>query len=425
MWSLLIILISQQPELELPHITVYGERETIEALKKSLLPDSVYPLPLLGEYTPKTVKLRARDIVYKKSYTTRLFTEIGSSGKVAIYSGFNQYSLNALYEKDVIGLNDKVEFNIGIPYMRAYYYNVSFKGGEKIKNRRYNQAGFRLYCKRKLFSLDGGYEKNSLAGAEYDKITFGAKYDIINLHVLNKTKIYINHNYLSSLSLNFPLQIGSITFSPGVLGAISNIKNLRRVYPILYIKGTFNKFLTSISYSPYTTILSREEILNQNPFSDNIPYNLNTGPLVELSLISTRGRLKAGYQMNYPIFKYDTTKYSIQDTTSYFIEGLIEFGGLSLEMRYRFNVTDYMPYLYISPVLMMEWGMFDFTLSSPILFRREPGEIFFMPIISLKYSILKNFSLISDLALPFGETILWKGCYEESRKIYIGISANL
>ncbi|MCK4255569.1 hypothetical protein KAX35_01670, partial [candidate division WOR-3 bacterium] len=228
-----------------------------------------------------------------------------------------------------------------------------------------------------------------------------------------------------SLSLSFPLQIGSITFSPGVLGAISNTKNLQRVYPILYIKGTFSKFLTSISFSPYTTILSREEILNQNPFSDNIPYNLNTGPLVELSLISTHGRLKAGYQMNYPIFKYDTTKYSIQDTTSYFIEGLIEFGGLSLEMRYRFNVTDYMPYLHISPVLMMEWGMFDFTLSSPILFRREPGEIFFMPIVSLKYSILKNFSLISDLALPFGETILWKGCNEESRKIYIGISANL
>ncbi|MCK4595860.1 hypothetical protein KAT73_03685, partial [candidate division WOR-3 bacterium] len=153
-----------------------------------------------------------------------------------------------------------------------------------------------MYCKRKLFSLDGGYEKNSLAGDEYDKITFGAKYDIINLHVLNKTKIYINHNYLFSLSLSFPLQIGSITFSPGVLGAISNTKNLQRVYPILYIKGTFNKFLTSISYSPYTTILSREEILNQNPFSDNIPYNLNTGPLVELSLISTHGRLKAGYQ---------------------------------------------------------------------------------------------------------------------------------
>jgi hypothetical protein len=90
-----------------------------------------------------------------------------------------------------------------------------------------------------------------------------------------------------------------------MFAALSNRKNLSRVYPMLSVMSFFSNFALSLSYSPYTSILDRNELLAINPFCNETHYRSNTGSLFELALNSEYGRIKVGYQENYPVFCYD------------------------------------------------------------------------------------------------------------------------
>jgi hypothetical protein len=425
MVQLLFFIILQAPKLELPQVTIYGERERVEVIKESLLPDSVSPLPAINEYIPKAVKLRARDIVYRKDYTARLWAEAGSSGRIRIYTGFNQYSLFTLYEKDVVGLKERVELNLGLPYVRVFYGNVSFKGGKRLLGKRYSGAGLKFSFVRRHLFVNGGIARSVLSQDKDNSITFNATYDMTHLDVTNKTKFYINEDFISSFSVRFPLYINNFILSPGMFAALSNRKNLSRVYPMLSVMSFFSNFALSLSYSPYTSILDRNELLAINPFCNETHYRSNTGSLFELALNSEYGRIKVGYQENYPVFCYDTTAYSIKDTSIYFIEARTEWSGFTLDAEYRHNVSDYMPYLSVSPGVMLKWREVDCSLSSPIVFRRDPAGSYIIPTVSLLYTVFRNLSLIFDIRTPFGETERWKGCDKEPKRLYLGIALNL
>ncbi len=425
MWFFLFLIFSETPQLEIPHVTIYGEIEKIKISKASLLPDSVYPLPEIHQYLPKPIKLRLKERVQRKDYATRVLFEIGSSGMASIYSGIGKFYLNAVYEKGVIGLDENMKFDIGIPHIRAYYQNISFKGGENLRKSEYSQTGVRLNYLRDPFSLIGGYERNKLAGDKLDKIILNAGLRLSNLNIYNQTKIYLDNYYISSLSIDLPIKLGDLTLSPGIFGSLGDNRDLCKVYPIFHIKYLLGDLLIYSSFSPYTTIMERRVILNENPFSTNAPYHYDTGTSVKFSIVSPHWRLSAGYKENFPIFLYDTTSYEVTDTQAFFVEGRTEWGTLALNVRYQSNTSEYMPYLYLSPELGFIFGLFEFGLSSPIMLREEPSGILLIPNISLKYSLLKNLSLISSLVIPTGERALWEGCYEETTKMYFGISVSL
>lgn len=425
MVQILFFIIFQAPELELPYVTIYGERERVEIVKKSLLPDSVFPLAIINEYIPKAVKLRARDVECRKDYTARFRAEVGSSGKIRIYGGFKQYYLSALYDKDVIGLKERVGLNLGLPYARVFYDNVSFKGGKRLLGRRYCETGLKFSFARRPFFVDGGIVRTVLAGDEDNLISFDATYNTTYLDVTNKTKVYIDENFISSVSVKFPLHISNFTLSTGIFTALSNIRELRRVYPIFSIMNVSSDFTLSLSYSPYMTILGRNELLTINPFCSEARYNLNTCSLIELVLNSEYGRIKAGYQENYPVFYYDTTVFSIKDTSIYFLGARTEWHGFKLDIEYRHNVSDYMPYLSISPEIILSWRGLDCSVSSPVGFRRDPAGSYTTLTVSLLYTIFQNFSLIFDANTPLGKTEQWKGCDKERGRVYLGVSLNL
>ncbi|OYD13630.1 hypothetical protein CH333_10690 [candidate division WOR-3 bacterium JGI_Cruoil_03_44_89] len=425
MIEILFFIVFQAPELELPKVTIYGERTSTEVVKESLLPDSASPLPAIGEYKPKTVKLRARDVVRIKNYTTRLRAEVGSSERIRIYTGLNRYSLSALYGKDVTGLKEVVGLNLGLPHIRAHYLNLSFKGGGELLGRRYSAACLKFSFVRTSISFDGGFVRSVLSRDEHNLITFDATYNANHLDVGNKTKVYINEDFISSVSVRFPLCMSNFTLSPGIFAALSNSENLSRVYPILSVMSVLSKFSLSLSYSPYTTILDGNELLVVNSFSCEAHHGLNTGSLIELTLDSEYGRIRAGYRENYPVFYYDTTLYSIGDTGVYFIGARTEWNGYTLDVEYRHNVTDYMPYLSISPEVILKWGGLDCSLSSPIVFRRDPAGSYTVPTVSLLYTVFRTLSLVFDVRIPLGETELWKGCDKESNRIYLGVALNL
>jgi len=425
MLQILFFIILQAPELELPQVTIYGERPGVEVIKESLLPDSVFPLPEINEYIPGTVKLRAIDVVRRKDYTVRLRAEAGSSGKIRAYSGFNQYSLSVMYDRDVTELKERIGLHLGLPYIRVYYENASFRGGKRLSGKRYTETGLKFSFIRMPFRVDGSIARSILSQDEDNSVTFDATYNISHLDITNKTKVYINEDFISSFSIKFPLCISSFTLSPGIFTALSNTRNLSRIYPVFSATSAFSNFTLYLSYSPYTTILDRNEMLAINPFCSESHYELNTGSLIEFALSSRHGRIKAGYQENYPVFYYDTTAYFIKDTSIYFIEARTNWNGFTLDMEYRHNVSDYMPYLSISPGVMLKWRELDCSLSSPIVFRGNPAGSYITPTISLLYTVFRNLSLVFDMRTPFGETERWKGCYKESEEVYFGIALNM
>lgn len=425
MWITIFFILFQVPELEIPHITIYGERGRVEIRKETLLPDSVFPLPVIKEFTPKSTKLRARDKVKSKEYTTRFLFELGSSGKGKLYAGYHRTSLSVNYEKDVLGVDENLMLGFSIPQIKLYHQNISFRDGVTLDGRRYEKTGIRFNFQTEDLSLNCLYERSELSSDKYDRVNLDATCTKDYLEVSSRTSFYLDRDYITSLSVGLPFYIHNLTLVPGVFGALSNSRYLARVYPTFRIKGTFQSLSVLFTYLPSSYILDRDDILTKNPYTVNLPYNYNTGKSFELSVISPYIRISGGYRQNYPIFVYDTNRYTLADTESYFLGGRVEWSNLSLGVEYLSNASDHMPYLLLLPQLTLEWERIEFNFSSPFLLRESPSEALLMPAISIKYSPIRNLSFVSDIMIPINNAVLWEGCSKEERKTYFGLSAKL
>ncbi|MCD5384213.1 hypothetical protein LR066_05615, partial [candidate division WOR-3 bacterium] len=82
---LLLLIISETPGLDVPDVFIYGRRERREVVKGTLLQDSVCHIREISSIIPRVGRLRARERVHKKRYTTRLRLGLGSYPIVGVY----------------------------------------------------------------------------------------------------------------------------------------------------------------------------------------------------------------------------------------------------------------------------------------------------------------------------------------------------
>lgn len=414
---LLLLIISETPGLDVPDVFIYGRRERREVVKGTLLQDRVCHIREISSIIPRVGRLRARERVHKKRYTTRLRLGLGPYPMVGVYGGLDRYSFSVLYDKNSI--REGIELNVGLPYISARYENITFEGGD-LHTRRYERGEMRFSFGRDALSIDGGVAISS----GNTLITLDGEYAPQILEVATRMRIYSGGDFIIPFSIAVPLSLNNFSISPGLFFSISNRKSLRRVYPGISVRGLFSPFTVSLSYTPYATILDEGELMVVNPFTHPTLYRIDTGDRFEFIMDSQYGFIKAGYQENYPVFYYDTSWYSIGNSSLFFLKGYGEVGIFTIEAEYRHGLSDVMPHFTLSPGVVLGWDRFRCSLSSSAIFRKDPGNYLTLNIL-LSYKVSHWLSIISRIDIPSGNTEPWKGSEEERTRVYLGIRGQM
>ncbi len=411
---ILLFFLIMQTGLELPEVTIYGEKGKKEIVKGSLLSDSVHFLPELGVYIPSLKRLRAKESPNKRIYTAKIDLWIGNLSRAGIFGGFKEYTASLLYHRDCT--RDGFEISVGMPYLSGHYENILFEG--EIFEERYKNRGMGLSFYRKNLSINGDISYIDSGGGLF---SIDTRYNNPFWYINGKAKIYKGGDFIVPFSLGCQLNRDRFSFSPSLFFSFSDDVH---VYPGISFKWLFSCLDLSFAYSPYATIIDRRELVSVNPFTVENSYKIRTGDLIELKLGSNYGYIKAGYQENYPMFDFDSSGYFIKKGEVYFIKGYGDIGFATLKMEYRHNVSVFMPYFSFVPDIRLNWERFCFVLSCESVQRKDPGN-YILPRFMVSYEILQGIFVLSKIGIPYGETVRWKGAKEDESAFYFGVKLNI
>jgi hypothetical protein len=413
MLLLFIFIISQAPKLELPKVTIYGERGEKIALKGELIPDTIpdYEIPGGKRYTLSTRKLTIYEPSILKKSILYGMGEIGSSGRASLFYGRARYSISGSWLGNIREKKNDYRVKLGFPYINIEYNKRRYKKSVDVPERDYSRINSSFIYYHPSISLSGNISSHSLDKREENLVRIKGWLDYYLFQLRGSMGGVADSFWLSSLRISKLLKLRGINIEPGVSLFIP-----KKIYPYLRM----NTGLFSLEYNPEIEIISMDRLLSLNPFiKEKGSFTYDSKNRICLGVNYRFFKINGGFIENQWTFGKPDSGYPVIDTSIYFLESIFDWRGLSLKARYNYGESSYMPIFKFSVSYKKEFRNFDFSSNFEWIKRKNPKGYYILNS-SFGWWVLPNVSIFLDDRLLKKDTEIWDGYYENGA-LHIGV----